>query len=105
MHKLINSTWNKEQLPEQRQDSIIVPIHKKGDKIDCSNFRGTSLLSTTYKILSNILLSRLTPNAEELLQITSVEFDTTGQLLIIYSAFIKYLRKNGNTMKQWISYL
>jgi len=31
--------------------------------------------------------------------------DATGQLLIIYSAFIKYLRKNGNTMKQCISYL
>jgi hypothetical protein len=46
---------------------MIVPIHKKGDKTDCSNFRGTSLLSTTYKILSNILLSRLTPNAEEII--------------------------------------
>jgi hypothetical protein len=25
-----------------------------------------------------------------------------GKLLIIYSAFVKYLRKNGNTMKQCI---
>jgi hypothetical protein len=32
----------------------------------CSNYRGISLLSTTYKILSNILLSRLTPFAEEI---------------------------------------
>jgi hypothetical protein len=42
-----------------------VPIYKKSDKTDCSNYRGISLLSTTYKILSNILLSRLTPYAEE----------------------------------------
>jgi len=28
-----------------------------------------------------------------LLGITSVDFDTTGQLLIVYSAFVKYLRK------------
>jgi len=40
----------------------------------------------------------------KLLGIISVDFDTTGQLLI-YSAFIKYLRKNWNTMKQCISYL
>jgi len=33
----------------------------------------------------------------------SVDFDATGQLLIIYSAFVKFLRKNGN-MKQCISY-
>jgi len=40
----------------------------------------------------------------KLLGIISVDFDATGQLLIIYSAFIKYLRRNGNTMKQCISY-
>jgi hypothetical protein len=44
-----------------------VPIYKKGDKTDCSNYRGISLLSTTYKILPNILLSRLTPYAEEII--------------------------------------
>jgi len=32
-----------------------------------------------------------------------VAFDATSQLLIIYSAFAKYLRKNGNTMKKSIS--
>jgi hypothetical protein len=44
-----------------------LPVYKKGDKTDCSNYRGISLFSTTYKILSNILLSRLTPYAEEII--------------------------------------
>ena len=36
----------------------------------------------------------------------NVDCDLTGQLLIIHSAFVKYLRKNGrNTMKQCISCL
>jgi hypothetical protein len=30
IHKLINSIWNKEQLPDQWKESIIVPVHKKG---------------------------------------------------------------------------
>jgi hypothetical protein len=67
IHKLINSIWNKEEFPEQWKGSIIVPIYKKGDKTDCSNYRGISLLSNTYKILSNILLSRLIPYAEEII--------------------------------------
>jgi hypothetical protein len=59
--------WNKEELPEEWKESIIVPIYKKGNKADCSNYRGISLLSSTYKILSNILLSRLTAYAEEII--------------------------------------
>ena len=43
------------------------PIYKKGDKTDCSNCRRLSLLPTTYKIVSNILLSRLTAYAEEII--------------------------------------
>jgi hypothetical protein len=42
----------------QWKESTIVRIYKKGDKTDYSNYRGISLLSTSYKILSSILLSR-----------------------------------------------
>jgi len=66
IHKLINSIWNEEELPEEWKESIIVPIYKKGDKKD-SNYRGISLLPTPYKILSNILPSRLTPYADEII--------------------------------------
>ena len=82
-----------------------MPIYKTANKKDCSNNRGTSLFSATYKILSYILLSRLTPNTEEINGATSVDLDATGQLLIVCSAFIKYFRKNENTMKYCLSYL
>ena len=54
-------------MPEEWKESIIVPIYKKGDKTDCNYYRGISLLPTTYKILSNILLSRLLPYAKEII--------------------------------------
>jgi hypothetical protein len=40
-------------------------IYKAGDKRDCGNYRRIPVLSTTYKILSNILMSRLLPYAEK----------------------------------------
>jgi hypothetical protein len=38
------------------------------------------------------------------LRIISVGFNVTDQVVIRYSAFIRYWRKNGNTMRQYISY-
>jgi len=67
IHKLIISIWNKEELPEEWKESIIVPIYKKGDKTDCNNYRGISLFPTTYKILPNILLLRLIPYEEDVI--------------------------------------
>jgi len=48
----------------------------KGDKTECSNFRVVTILPSTYKILSSILLSRLTLYAEEIIGvIINVDFD------------------------------
>jgi hypothetical protein len=66
IHKLVKLIWNKE-LPHQWKESTVVPIHKKGDETGCSNYQGISLLSTSYKILSNILLSRLTLCGDEII--------------------------------------
>jgi hypothetical protein len=87
IHRLICAIWNKEELPQQWKESIIVPIYKKGDKTDCNNYRGISLLSTVYKILSNILLVRLTPYVNEIIGDHQCEFrhnrSTTDQIFYI----------------------
>ena len=44
IHKLIVLIWNKEELPQEWKGSIIVPIHKKGDRMDCNNYRNFSLV-------------------------------------------------------------
>jgi hypothetical protein len=67
IHRFTCSGWNKEELPQLWKESIIVPIYKKGDKSDCNNYQGISLLSTAYKTLSNILLVRLTLYVNEII--------------------------------------
>jgi len=37
IHKLIFSVWNNEKLREEWEESIIVPIYKKGNKTDYIN--------------------------------------------------------------------
>jgi hypothetical protein len=65
IHRLIWSVWNKEEFPQQWKESIIILIHKKVDKTYCKNYRGISLLYAAYKILSNIILARLTAYVNE----------------------------------------
>jgi hypothetical protein len=67
IHKLIKLISNKEELPHQRKESNVVPIHKKADKSECSNYWGIPLLPTSYKISSNILPSRLIPYGDEII--------------------------------------
>jgi hypothetical protein len=97
IQKLINSVWIKEKFPDKWKEPIIVLVQKKSVKTDCNNYRGMSLLSTTYKILSNILFSTLSGKQMKLLEIMSVGFDVTDQLLIRFSVFVRYWRKNGST--------
>jgi hypothetical protein len=37
IHRLICSIWNKEEFPQQWKESVIIAIHKKGDKTDYNN--------------------------------------------------------------------
>ena len=100
IHKLINSIWNKKELPEGWKESIIVLIYKKGDRTDCSNFTGILRLSTTYKFHSNILLSRLNPYAEEIVGDLQCGFRRNRSTAAHIYFMRQILEKNGNTMQQ-----
>lgn len=53
-------------MPNNWSKGTIIPIYKKGDKSECGNYRGISLLNTTYKVLSLTILERLKPFVEEI---------------------------------------
>jgi hypothetical protein len=56
----------KDELPDQWKESIIAPIQKKGDKTDCSNYCGISLLATSGTVLFSILVLRLIPYIDKI---------------------------------------
>ena len=108
IHKLIISIWNKEELPEEWKELIIVPICKKGDKTDCSNYRGISLLPVMYKILSNILLSRLTIYAEKIIGDHQCGFQhnrsTTDDIFCIHQILEKKWEYNEGVYQFFIDF-
>ncbi|GFT63854.1 reverse transcriptase domain-containing protein [Trichonephila clavipes] len=50
--------WETEKIPIEWEEGSVCPIFKKGDQLECRNYRIT-LLNTAYKIFSNLLFARL----------------------------------------------
>jgi hypothetical protein len=100
--------WNKEELPHQWKESIVTSIHKKGDKTESSNYRGISLLPTSYKIVSNILLSRLIPYADGIIGDHHCGFQrnrsATDQIFYIHQILEKKWEYNGTVHQLFIDF-
>jgi len=69
----------------------------------CSNYRGISLLPIMYKIFSNILLSSLTPYAEEIIGDHQCGFRHNRSTNDHIFCICQILEKNGSVVKQRIS--
>lgn len=64
LREIINEAWKAERIPQDWGRAIVCPIYKKGDKTQCNNYRGISLLSHVGKIYERILETRLRTQIE-----------------------------------------
>lgn len=101
--KLCQRCWREERFPQLWTKSVVVPIHKKKDKLSCDNYnyRGASLLSHCGKVMTSIILQRIRLRTEEILSEAQAGFragrSTIDQLFTLrrlaetYIEFSKYL--------------
>lgn len=68
LHQLLIQCWREGTVPHDMRTANIVTMYKnKGDKGDCNNYRGISLLSTTGKAFARVILNRLQRLADRVL--------------------------------------
>jgi len=69
LHAFICKIWSACRVPQQWKDATsIAAIYKnKGDRADCGNSRGISLLSVGGKILARVMLNRLLTHVAEVI--------------------------------------
>jgi len=89
---ILNSIQNEEEMPWQWKESIILPVYKKGDKLDCINYHWISLLSTKYKNLSSIPLFLLDAYVDTIIRDHQCGFWQDINY-IKHSAFVTYFIK------------
>ena len=59
LHSILQQIWNTQQWPQDWKMSVFIPIPKKGNAKECSNYHTISLISHTSKVMLKILQARL----------------------------------------------
>ena len=59
LHSIGQQTWKIQQWPQDWKKSIFIPIPKKGNEKECSNYHTIVLISHSSKVILNILQARL----------------------------------------------
>ena len=55
LHSICQQIWETQQWPQDWKRSVFIPIPKKGNVIECSDYRTTALISHTSKVMLKIL--------------------------------------------------
>ena len=59
LHAICQQTWKTQQWPQRWKTSVFIPIPKKGNAKECSNYHTIALISHASKVMLKILQVRL----------------------------------------------
>ena len=59
LHSICQLIWKTQQWPQDWKGSVFIPIPKKDNAKECSNYRTTALISHASKLMLKILQARL----------------------------------------------
>jgi hypothetical protein len=57
--KFFRRVWDEVEVPKDWESGIVMPLFKKGDRMDLDNYRGITLMDVVGKVFSGILRNRL----------------------------------------------
>ena len=59
LHSICQQIWKTQQWPQDWKRSVFIPIPKKGNAKECSNYRTVALISHASKVMLKILQARI----------------------------------------------
>ena len=59
LHPICQQIWKTQQWPQDWKMSVFIPVHKKGNAKECSNYHTIALISHSSKVMPKILQARL----------------------------------------------
>ena len=59
LHSICQQIWKTQQWPQDWERSVFIPVQKKGNAKECSNYCTIALISHSSKVMLKILQARL----------------------------------------------
>ena len=59
LHSICHQIWKTQQWPQNWKRSVFIPVTKKGNAKECSNYHTIALISHASKVMLKILQARL----------------------------------------------
>jgi hypothetical protein len=109
IHSLIECIWKSRKMPEEWDEAILVPLFKKGRKDTFQNYRGISLLQTTYKVFTLCLYRKLKMYTDEIIGPYQAGFmqgkSTTDQIFSVRQILERRWEYNQESVHLFVDYL
>jgi hypothetical protein len=108
LHTMCQKIYREGNCPEDWGKAVLVPLYKNSDRMDCSNYSSTSLLSIPGKVYIRALQQRLKKLVQEVLAEEQAGFrsgrGTVNQIFEIRQLAEKFFEKNRTLYNNFIDF-
>ena len=104
-HSISQQIWKTQQWPQDWKRSVFIPIPKKGNAKECSNYRTIALISHTNKVMLEILQARVQQYMNHELQIYKLHLEKAEEPEIELPTSVGASKKQESSRKTFTSAL
>ena len=94
LHSVCQQIWKTQQWPQDWKRAVLIPIPRKGNAKECSNYHTTALMSQASKVILKILQARFQQYMNHELQMFKLDLEKAEE------AEIKLPTSTGSSKKQ-----
>ena len=105
LHSICQQIWKTQQWPQDWKRSVFIPIPKKGNAKEYSNYRKTALISHASKVMLKILQARVQQYVNHELPGAQLVLEKAEEAEIKLLTSIGWLKKQESSRKTSISAL
>ena len=105
LHSICQQIWKTQQWPQDWKRSVFIPVPKKGNAKECSNYHTIALISHASKVMLKFLQARLQPYVNRELLMFKLVLEKAEEPEIKLLTFVGSLKKKESSRKISISAL